>query len=117
MQKLMKQVKKPSILLKKMLFDAEHRLTNCCHTFTSNKAICSRVEYIFYKVYSCNKQSNFASLKLTARSGIIADIYHVHKFNSIHQLRFVYMYIRKVAKQIPLSPISSYLVVNNDFIS
>ena len=39
--------KKTLLCALKLLFEAERKLN--CHIFTSNKAICSRDEYFFYK--------------------------------------------------------------------
>lgn len=78
---------------------------------TLNKAICVAASNISFTKYSNSKQTNLRNtLKtlwhscrfLTARSGIIIDIY-VYKSNSIRQLKFVYMYNGKMAKQIPSS--------------
>ena len=109
-RKLMKQMKKKTLLCAlKLLFEAERKLN--CHIFTSNKANCSRDEYFFYKNTHVVNRVTIKTLWKRFDNRIahwlqdlaLLPIFTVYKSNSIHQLKFVYMYIRKLAKQIPSS--------------
>lgn len=77
----------------------------------TNKAIGSRDEYFFYKNTHVVNRVTIKTLWKRFDNRFVhwlqdlalLLIFTVYKSNSIHQLKFVYMYIRKLAKQIPSS--------------